>query len=150
MVQSAQLTPKHHVLEIGSRTGYQTAILSRIAGQVYSVENKPGLAFSASQLLRNLDYVNVHIKQGDESLGWAEFAPYDAILVTDPIADPPQAWIDQLKLGGRMVLSLENTHGIQRVTVLTKTEQGLDKNVIAGKAFISITGVEPREEGVVP
>ncbi len=150
MVQSAQLSPQHRVLEIGSRTGYQTAILSRVTAQVYGVETAHNLAFGANQLLKKLDYVNVHIKQGDEFLGWPEYAPYDAILITDPIPEIPQALVDQLKVGGRMVLSLENSHGIQRVTALTKTDQGLDKKIIAGKAFISVTGVDTEEKGETP
>ena len=95
---------QHTVLEIGTGSGYQAAVLSELAGKVYSIEIIEPLAIAAAKVLRELGYANVEVKSGDGSAGWLEHAPYDGIIVTAAAEHIPQPLLDQLKPGGRMVI----------------------------------------------
>ncbi len=106
MTELLELRGGERVLEIGTGSGYQTAILAEIAEEVYSVERLESLAFRAKKLLDKLGYLNIKIKVGDGSEGWEEFSPYDAILVTAGAPDIPEPLFKQLKEGGRLVIPI--------------------------------------------
>ncbi len=122
MTAAAQVTPESVVLEIGTGSGYQAAILAELARQVYSVERIPALAEQAQQTLAALGYRNVHIRQGDGYQGWPEHAPYDAIVVTAAPPTLPERLADQLAMGGRWVVPVGE--GTQSLFILHKTPQG--------------------------
>ena len=127
------------VLEIGSGTGYQTAILAQLASKVYSIERIPELAQAAQQRLTDLGYDNVEIHCADGSLGWPENAPFDGIIVTAAAASIPPALLAQLKPGGRMVIpvGLPNMH--QDLMLITRDQQGkTQQSKILGVAFVPL------------
>jgi protein-L-isoaspartate(D-aspartate) O-methyltransferase len=103
MTELLEVSPSHKVLEIGTGSGYQAAVLSSLAKQVYSIEIVPELARSSAQLLRELGYRNVTVREGDGYKGWPEQSPFDRIILTAAPPEIPQALIDQLKPGGRLV-----------------------------------------------
>src|SRR6185437_10909664 len=103
MIQSASPQPDDVVLEVGTGSGYAAAVVSRLCRKVVSVEREPALAEHASATLRRLDFANVEVAVGDGSLGWPAEAPYNAILVAAAAAVVPQALVDQMADGGRMV-----------------------------------------------
>lgn len=103
MTEMLELSGEERVLEIGTGSGYQSAILSLLAREVYTVERLPNLAQRAEEVLRQLGYTNVHIRVGDGTLGWPEHAPYEAIIVTAASPEVPAPLLDQLADGGRLV-----------------------------------------------
>ena len=120
------------VLEIGTGSGYQAAVLSRLAKQVYSIEIVPALAQSAGQRLARLGFSNLTVRTGDGYLGWPELAPFDAIIVTAAPPEIPAALLAQLKRGGRMVLPVGRS-GSQNLMVLEKSrtsEEIMQRTVI--------------------
>ena len=119
--------PGDAVLEVGTGLGYQTAVLAELAGRVRSVEVVEELALSAEARLRGLGYDGAEVRVGDGSRGWAEHAPFDGVLVTAAAEQPPEALLEQLKPGGRMVIPLGGTE-IQQLTVLTR-QTGGDTNI---------------------
>ncbi len=139
MTQTAQLQPNHRVLEIGTGSGYQAAILSEIVKEVYSVEIIESLAREAKDRLQSLGYKNAQVKHGDGFQGWEEFAPFDAILITAATPKIPQPLWDQLREGGIMVLPLEEILG-QDLVKLTKTSEGINREIITGVRFVPMTG----------
>jgi protein-L-isoaspartate(D-aspartate) O-methyltransferase len=104
LTEALELQGGEHVLEIGTGSGYQTAVLAETAGEVFTVEIIESLSLRARGTLAALGYANVRFKTGDGAAGWAEFAPYDAIMVTAAPVSIPQALRDQLKVGGRMIV----------------------------------------------
>jgi protein-L-isoaspartate(D-aspartate) O-methyltransferase len=127
------------VLEIGTGTGYQAAILSRLASMVYSIERIPELAQTAQQRLKNLGYDNVEIRCGDGYPGWPENAPFDGIIVTAAAACIPTTLLEQLKPGGRMVIPIGLPHMHQDLTLITSNQQGeTDINKVLGVAFVPL------------
>jgi protein-L-isoaspartate(D-aspartate) O-methyltransferase len=125
MADLLELDGTERVLEIGTGTGYQAAVLSRIAGEVYTVEIVDDLADRARGTLLALGYGNVRVRAGDGYKGWPEVAPFDAILVTAAPERVPQPLLDQLKLGGRMVIPVGSF--FQDLTVITRTADGFEK-----------------------
>jgi protein-L-isoaspartate(D-aspartate) O-methyltransferase len=121
MTELLRPQPDDVVLEIGTGSGYQAAVLARLAGKVYTIEIVPALAKSAGQRLARLGYSNVTGKAGDGYLGWPELAPFDGILVTAAPPEIPQALVAQLKRGGRMVVPVGDA-GSQKLVVLEKSE----------------------------
>jgi len=111
MTHRLVLTGREKVLEIGTGSGYQAAVLANLAGEVHSVEALPALARQAAETLRPLGLVNLHLHTGDGSLGWLEAAPFDAILVTAAAPGIPPPLVDQLVEGGRMVLPVGRRGG---------------------------------------
>lgn len=123
MTEALALPPDAKVLEIGTGSGYQTAVLAEVSREVYSVEVVPEHAARAAALLRELGYANVFIRAGDGYSGWPEQAPYDGVLVAAAPDHVPQPLIDQLKVGRRIVVPIGR--GDQDLLVLTRTSDGL-------------------------
>ncbi len=115
--------PEDKVLEIGTGSGYQSAILSRLVKEVYTIERIPELADRAKRVLKKLGYNNVRVKVGDGTLGWPEFAPYDKIIVTAGAPKIPEELLKQLKKGGRMVIPVGTRHS-QVLKVISKFPDG--------------------------
>lgn len=125
MTELLELEPDALVLEIGTGSGYQTAVLARLARWVYSVERIPDLAETAAHRLRELGYDNVTIRAGDGGQGWEEQAPFDGVIVTAAAADVPPALIRQLKPGGRLVVPVGPPGYTQDLRLLRKDAQGV-------------------------
>jgi len=139
MTDLLELDENSVVLEIGTGTGYQAAILSQLASKVYSIERIPELAQSARQRLAELGYDNVDIRCGDGYLGWQENAPFDGIIVTAAAASIPPALLEQLRPGGRMVIPLGLPGMHQDLMLLTSNQQGLiETRKILGVAFVPL------------
>ncbi|MBV5260576.1 protein-L-isoaspartate(D-aspartate) O-methyltransferase [Synechococcus moorigangaii CMS01] len=138
MTEAAQLTPTSRVLEIGTGCGYQTAILAEIAQEVFTVEIIPELAQQARDRLEALGYQNIHYKIGDGYKGWPEFAPYDAILVTAAPDHLPEPLLQQLAVGGHLVIPV-GTIG-QRLEVLHKTNTELEMEKAIAVRFVPLQG----------
>ena len=123
MTQALELDPSHIVLEIGTGSGYQAAVLASIVKQVYSIEIVPDLAETARHTLAQAGYRNVDVRTGNGYLGWRERAPFDRIIVTAAPPDIPQALVDQLAVGGVMVVPVGT--GYQEIVIITKTPAGV-------------------------
>ena len=113
--------PHHRVLEVGTGSGYQAAVLAEIVAQVYSIEIVESLAVAAKRSLRELQYQNIEIKVGDGYQGWPEKGPFDAIVVTAAAPRVPEALLAQLKTGGRMVIPVGAAGGAQDLLLIVKT-----------------------------
>jgi protein-L-isoaspartate(D-aspartate) O-methyltransferase len=124
MTSLAVPAKNHVVLEVGTGSGYQAAVLSRLVAQVYSIELIEPLARNAAERLRALGYDNVTVRQGDGYKGWAEHAPYDAIVVTAAASHIPPALIEQIKPGGRMVIPVGKRFSIQDLMLVDKDPDG--------------------------
>lgn len=134
------LTGKERVLEIGTGTGYQTVLLSYLASQVFSVERVAQLIERARELIQQLEVGNISLLLGDGTLGWREFAPYDAILVSAASPDIPPAYVEQLADGGRMLIPIGATD--QRLHLITKTGDQLDDREVGSVRFVPLVGKE--------
>jgi protein-L-isoaspartate(D-aspartate) O-methyltransferase len=124
MTELLDAGPETKVLEIGTGSGYQAAVLARVAGQVYTIEIVPELAKSSAELLKKLGHENVHVRHGDGYKGWPEEGPFDRIMLTAAPPRIPRALIDQLKAGGRMVAPVGRTVFSQELVVIDKDKQG--------------------------
>ena len=124
MTDLLELTPESIVLEIGTGSGYQAAVLSKLAKKVYTIERVDELAESASQRLKDLGYENIETRFYDGYTGWFEKAPFDGIIVTAAVSHIPPALIEQLKPGGRMVIPIGLPYMHQELMLLTKDEEG--------------------------
>lgn len=141
MTAAARVRPGDRVLEIGTGSGYGAAVLSKIAGEVYTVERIEGLADSARDRLAALGYGNVHVRCGDGTLGWAEHAPYDAIIVTAGGPTVPRALLDQLKPGGRFVMPVGSEPRAQRLIRRTRTgPETYTQDDLEWVAFVPLIG----------
>lgn len=141
MTELLDTKPEHRVLEVGTGSGYQAAILGELVREVYSIEVVPELANQAAEKLKLLGYSNVAVKVGDGSLGWPEHEPYDGIIVTAAAPDVPQALLDQLGSGGRLVVPIGPMHGSQDLLVITKDQKGrVERRSILPVAFVPLTG----------
>ena len=139
MTQAARLRPTDRVLEIGTGSGYQAAVLAEIVKEVYTIEIIESLADDSRDRLQRLGYDNVTVKHGDGYRGWEEFAPFDAILLTAAAPKIPKPLMDQLKEGGRMILPLEGFL-FQNLIRLTKDQGRLKRKEITGVRFVPMTG----------
>ncbi|PSW06271.1 protein-L-isoaspartate(D-aspartate) O-methyltransferase [Photobacterium lipolyticum] len=140
MTEVLELTGSERVLEIGTGSGYQAAVLSEVAKEVVSIEIKEKLCTKAGRLLDSLGYTNVETQCGDGYFGWNKGAPYDAIMITAAVDHIPPPLLAQLKDGGRLVLPLGNPFSYQNLVLVTK--KGADYRVwqIAGVLFVPMTG----------
>jgi len=120
MTHLAEVKADHTVLEVGTGSGYQAAVLARLARKVCTVEIIPPLAEAAAKVLRELGYDNVSVKVGDGYQGWSECGPFDAIIVTAALGHVPPMLIEQLQVGGRLVMPLGTTQAPQQLTVVEK------------------------------
>ena len=135
------IEPGERVYELGTGSGYQAAVLAEMGAEVYSVEIVPELAGRAAEILDALAYDKVHVRAGDGYRGWPEAAPFDAIIVTAAGPEVPQPLVDQLKIGGRLVMPIGGTYEIQELTVLIKQPDGsLEQRNVLPVRFVPITG----------
>ncbi len=133
--------PDHKVLEIGTGSGYQAAVLATLVDQVYSIEIIAELAVSAEARLADLGYDNVSVRVGDGYFGWPEQAPFDGIIVTAVGPDIPDSLLQQLKVGGRMVLPVGTEYTAQNLTVVVKQADGsYTEEQVLPVAFVPLTG----------
>ena len=124
MTHFAEVKFDHTVLEVGTGSGYQTAILAQLVRKVCTIEIIPSLAEAAAKLLRNFGYDNVNVKIGDGYYGWPECGPFDAMIVTAALEHVPPPLVEQLKVGGRLVMPLGAAHATQQLTVVEKIAAG--------------------------
>jgi len=145
MTEQLGVKPQHRVLEVGTGSGYQAAVLSRLAREVVSVERYRTLADSARMRLQTLGYHNVQVLVGDGLAGVPDRAPYDRIIVTAAAETVPEALVAQLAEGGVMVLPLGPHAGAQRLIKLTKSEDGLKQEDLIGVRFVPLLPGQARE-----
>jgi protein-L-isoaspartate(D-aspartate) O-methyltransferase len=141
MTQSLGLTGTEHVLEVGTGSGYQAAILSCLVREVHTIELIPSLADRASHTLADLGVTNVFIHIGDGSQGWAESAPYDAIIVTAAAPRVPKSLLDQLADDGRMILPV-GPSGYQELELWRRAGDSLSHETLLPVAFVPLRGKE--------
>jgi protein-L-isoaspartate(D-aspartate) O-methyltransferase len=147
MTQAIHLKPDEKVLEIGTGSGYQAAILAELTRDVYSIEIRKGLAEGARKILDELGYRDVKVKQGDGYFGWKEYAPFDAILVTCAANHIPLPLIEQLREGGRLIIPLGSTVYMQTLTLVEKKADGdLAVQHLGGVSFVPMIGESQRGE----
>ena len=139
MTEALQLKGKEKVLEIGSGSGYQAAVLAELAEKVFSVERIRSLAIRARNLIYSLGYFNFEMKISDGTHGWEEQGPFDAIIVTAGAPDIPQPLVDQLSMGGRLVIPVGDA-SIQDLIRVTKTGEGIKKEDLGGCRFVKLVG----------
>jgi protein-L-isoaspartate(D-aspartate) O-methyltransferase len=142
MTDALQLEPAHTVLEIGTGSGYQAAILADIARQVYSIEIVPDLAETARRAIAAAGYTNVEVRAGNGYLGWRDHAPFDRIIVTAAPPDIPDALVEQLAVGGVMVLPVGTAN--QEIVVITKTPAGIAQKRTIQVRFVPMVS-RPKE-----
>lgn len=138
-LEALHLTGRERVLEIGTGSGYQTALLAVMAEQVFTVERVPALATSAQQVLRELALSNVSLLVGDGTLGWSAYAPYDAILVAAGGPEVPPPLLAQLASDGRMLIPL-GAKGTQVLTLVTRTTDGVRHTPLGDARFVPLVG----------
>ncbi len=139
MSEVLELKGDEKILEIGTGSGYQAAILAELADRVFSVERFPPLAYRASQILKKLGYQNILIRVADGSLGWPEEAPFDGIMVTAGTPKIPQPLTDQLRVGGRLVLPVGDRLS-QELVLVERTPEGIRKTDFGGVRFVDLVG----------
>jgi protein-L-isoaspartate(D-aspartate) O-methyltransferase len=139
MTELLEIEPDERVLEIGTGSGYQAAILGELAAEVHTVEVIPELAVRAEKTLAELGYTHVHVHTGDGSPGWAEAAPYNRILVAAAAPEAPQPLLDQLAEGGQMVIPA-GSRSVQTLEVWKRTGQGFNRRVSLDVCFVPLRG----------
>jgi protein-L-isoaspartate(D-aspartate) O-methyltransferase len=139
MTEALGVLPGHTVLEVGTGSGYQAAVLGRLGGEVYTIEIVPELASRAQSVLKELGYSNVHVRAGDGYGGWPEQAPFDRIMVTAAPDEIPQPLLDQLAPGGRLVIPVGEQGATQWMTVVEKSERGLVERRTIPVQFVPFT-----------
>ncbi|MFO1105031.1 MAG: protein-L-isoaspartate(D-aspartate) O-methyltransferase [Amaricoccus sp.] len=138
MTQALELSHRCKVLEIGTGSGYQAAVLARLARRVYTVERHRALALRARSLFQRLELGTITVVLGDGSLGLPEQAPFDRILLTAAAEDPPKTLLDQLRPGGIMVLPVGQSSAVQTLIKVVKTEKGLDYTDLGAVRFVPL------------
>ena len=140
MTELLALKPHSRVLEIGTGSGYQTAVLAELASQVYTIEIIPSLAEQAESRLRELGYQNVFYRTGDGTVGWSRYAPFDAIIVTAAGVDIPETLKQQLQSGGRLVMPVGPEGAEQQLLVISRDADGrLSSRTTLPVRFVPIT-----------
>jgi protein-L-isoaspartate(D-aspartate) O-methyltransferase len=138
MTEALELDATHRVLEIGTGSGYQAAMLGELAKEVYTIEIVAPLAERARQTLSKLGYKNVHVRTGNGYLGWPEQAPFDRVMVTAAPDEVPPALIEQLKVGGLMAIPVGV--GVQELRILRRTANGVETLRTLAVRFVPMTG----------
>ncbi|HMA86371.1 MAG TPA: protein-L-isoaspartate(D-aspartate) O-methyltransferase [Desulfosalsimonadaceae bacterium] len=139
MTQALQVDDEDRVLEIGTGSGYQAAVLAEIAYKVYTIEKKRNLYIRARKIFDQLKYMNVVTRYSDGTMGWREESPFDAILVTAGAPDIPKTLVDQLALGGRMVIPVGQSFS-QELIKLYRDENGIHQTRLGGCRFVKLVG----------
>ena len=139
MSEALELKGEEKILEIGTGSGYQAAILAELADRVFSIERFPALAYRANQILQKLGYQNVLIRVADGSLGWPDEAPFDGIMATAGTPKIPQPLVDQLSMGGRLVLPVGDRLS-QELVLVERTPEGMRKTNLGGVRFVDLVG----------
>ncbi|MFN2309416.1 MAG: protein-L-isoaspartate(D-aspartate) O-methyltransferase [Gammaproteobacteria bacterium] len=140
MTELLALKPEHQVLEIGTGSGYQTAILARLVRQVYSIEIVAALAEQATQRLERLGYTNITTRTGDGYQGWPEAAPFDAIIITAATGVVPPPVVEQLRPGGRLIVPLDVGFDQQLMLYQKDADGHLEQRNVLPVAFVPMTG----------
>ena len=139
MTDMLAIKPDHTILEIGTGSGYQTAILSRLCKQVYTVERIAALSEKAVACFKKLKYNNIETTIGNGYKGWPEHAPYDGIVITAAATHIPEALVEQLKPGGKLVIPVGESYMYQQLILVSKDEQGdIDTESVIGVAFVPL------------
>ena len=145
MTEMLELKPDHKVLEIGTGSGYQAAVLAELCNQVHTIEIIPPLGRQAEALLKELGYTNIHIRIGDGYEGWPEVAPFDRIIVTCAPDNIPQPLVDQLAIGGRIVIPVGKQNQTQYLVVVSKDRKGrISSKQLYPVRFVPMTGKASR------
>jgi len=141
MTEALELNSSDRVLEIGTGSGYAAAVLSRIVTTVYSVERLGGLAQGARERFKRLGYSNIVVHEGDGTLGWLEHAPYDAIVVTAGAPKVPQPLLEQLEIGGRLVIPVGRSYDLQVLVRVRRLSEGdYRSEELCGVRFVPLIG----------
>jgi protein-L-isoaspartate(D-aspartate) O-methyltransferase len=146
MTQAAELGPDSIALEIGTGSGYAAAVLSRIAREIYTIERIPSLAKQAEELLKHLGYHNVQVKIDDGTLGWPEKGPFDAIIVTAAAPKVPTAYLDQLKLAGRLIIPVGDTFSQELLRLRKTGDHAYSQEILEYVRFVPLIGKEGWQE----
>ena len=141
MTEELRVGSTHRVLEIGTGSGYQAAILAELAAKVYTVERIRELSLHAAHTLARLGYTNVYFRVGDGTLGWPDQAPFDRIIVTAGGPKIPQTLVEQLIVGGIMVIPVGSEYH-QTLTIVTRTKNGFETHEVCGCVFVKLKGRE--------
>jgi protein-L-isoaspartate(D-aspartate) O-methyltransferase len=139
MTEALRLKKSDRVLEIGTGSGYQAAVLAKIVDSVYTIEIVEPLALAAKKRLTALDYPNIVVKAGDGYHGWQQKAPFDAIMVTAGAEDIPEALVDQLRQGGRLIIPVGPHNGIRQLVLLIKKKNKIVKKNLMAVRFVPFT-----------
>ncbi|RJR41715.1 MAG: protein-L-isoaspartate(D-aspartate) O-methyltransferase [Deltaproteobacteria bacterium] len=139
MTEALELKEGDRVLEIGTGSGYQAAVLAELASAVYSIDRLGSLTEKAQKVLAELGYNNLHVRVGDGTLGWPEEAPFDAILVTAGAPQVPRPLVEQLALGGRLVIPVGDRFS-QTLTRVRKVKDGVKYDYLGGCRFVRLIG----------
>ncbi|HTY24659.1 MAG TPA: protein-L-isoaspartate(D-aspartate) O-methyltransferase [Desulfomonilaceae bacterium] len=139
MSEALELKGDEKILEIGTGSGYQAAVLAELADRVFSIERFPALAYRSNQILQKLGYQNIIIRVADGSLGWPDEAPFDGIMATAGTPKIPQPLVDQLGVGGRLVLPLGDRLS-QELVLVELTPEGIKKTNLGGVRFVDLIG----------
>jgi protein-L-isoaspartate(D-aspartate) O-methyltransferase len=144
MTQLLNLEPDSRVLEIGTGSGYQAAVLAELAAEVFSIEVVPELALSAARRLKDLGYRNVKVRSGNGREGWPEAAPFDAVIVTAGAEDIPPALVEQLVPGGRLVIPMDSRWaGQDLVRAVRQNDGSLRRQTVLSVMFVPLIGTNP-------
>lgn len=140
MTEALRLKATDRVLEIGTGSGYQAAVLAEIVKEVYTIEIRKSLAEKSSELLKTLGYKNIQVKYADGYFGWEEYAPFDAIIITASANHIPPPLLKQLTNGGRLIVPVGSTLYAQMLTLVTRKEGDFDIEQMTPVAFVPMTG----------
>jgi protein-L-isoaspartate(D-aspartate) O-methyltransferase len=139
MTEVLKLKKTDRVLEIGTGSGYQAAVLAKIVDSVYTIEIVEDLALEAQKRLKELNYDNITVRAGDGYHGWPEKAPFDAVMVTAGAEDIPEALIDQLKQGGRLIIPVGPHNGVRQLVLVVKKKNKVIKRNLMAVRFVPFT-----------
>ena len=140
MTEALKLSGTEKILEIGTGSGYQAAVLAELAEQVYSIERLPSIAKRARRVLDELKYANIVITIGDGTLGWKEHSPYDGIIVTAASPYPPKTLLEQLKVGGRLIIPIGDEFTQDLTLYIRDSDKDYSKESYGGCRFVKLIG----------